>query len=530
MSVTSPETLSALAKGQVPGVSTSSTSSSSSSSLSTQLTNPSFETGSFSGWTLSGAGGVISSFGSLAPPDGSFMALVHTGTGTILSGCSTGKDCTKSTLSQDFNAKSIVTISGKVAFLSNEFPSVTGTGAVFKDRYLFQITDSTNKAFTILDTTVADLNSQFTANPSSVTAAGFTLSQGAGRTGFTDFGKKTFTIAEGKATLSFAVSNVSDSAVDSAFLLDAVLLTQDPPLFYITGGTFARSGALLALANDRLAVDSVMMVCCGGQATLDGPVLAATNSTVDAPFGALSVIQGGRLTSTGSGALVQLDGGTYTLGTITGVFDVAGSDPNDAPLRHGGAFLDAANATINTGNIMIVDTALLQASAPLVNLRNSTLTTNDSGLDLAFRANVTSVGPTFALDRSTLTVGSGALVNIRNGSSLVVTGDLVRLANGSTLNVLNGPLASVSGNSLLSVSGGLVAFSGGGNALNISNNLCSIFGCANIGGLTVALTGGATAANVSITNAIKGTGAVNIAPSAAAVLVSGAGGKVNVGN
>ena len=55
-------------------------------------------------------------------------------------------------------------------------------------------------------------------------------------------------------------------------------------------------------------------------------------------------------------------------------------------------------------------------------------------------------------------------------------------------------------------------------------------GCANIGGLTVALTGGATAANVSITNAIKGTGAVNIAPSAAAVLVSGAGGKVNVGN
>lgn len=55
-----------------------------------------------------------------------------------------------------------------------------------------------------------------------------------------------------------------------------------------------------------------------------------------------------------------------------------------------------------------------------------------------------------------------------------------------------------------------------------------MFGCANLGGLNVVLTGGASAANVSITNAIKGT--VNIAPNAAAVVVSGAGSKVNVGN
>src|SRR5437773_1003494 len=42
------------------------------------LTNPSFETGNFTGWTLSGAGAVISQFGSLLPPEGQFMALIHT--------------------------------------------------------------------------------------------------------------------------------------------------------------------------------------------------------------------------------------------------------------------------------------------------------------------------------------------------------------------------------------------------------------------------------------------------------------------
>ena len=244
----------------------------------------------------------------------------------------------------------------------------------------------------------------------------------------------------------------------------------------------------------------------------------------------MSVIQGGRLTSNWAGPLVQLDGGRYSIGTVTSVFDIDGADPSDQPLQHRGTFLDVANATVNTGNIMIVDTALLAASAPLLNLRNSALTTNDSALDLAFRANVTSVGPLFALDRSTLTIGNGALVNVRNGSSLLVGGDLVRLANGSTLSLLNGPLASVSGNSVLSVSGGLVSFAGGGNTLSISNNLCSVFGCSNVGGLNVALTAGATAANVSISNAIKGSGSVSLAPNAAAVFVSGAGSKVNVGN
>src|SRR5205807_48689 len=89
------------------------------------LINPGFETGDFTGWTLSGAGAVIKQFGNILPPEGQFMALIHTRTGTILNGCGPGNDCTRSTLSQAFNIGSIVTIRGKGALLSNEFPSFT---------------------------------------------------------------------------------------------------------------------------------------------------------------------------------------------------------------------------------------------------------------------------------------------------------------------------------------------------------------------------------------------------------------------
>jgi len=111
-----------------------------------------------------------------------------------------------------------------------------------------------------------------------------------------------------------------------------------------------------------------------------------------------------------------------------------------------------------------------------------------------------------------------------------VSGDLVRLANGSTLSLSNGPLASVIGNSALSVSGALVAFGAGSNTLSIANSLCASFACASIGGLNVALTGGASASNVSITAPITGAGTVTMAPNAAAIVVSGAGSTVKVGN
>lgn len=491
------------------------------------LTNGGFETGDFTGWTLDGAGSVISSFGTLSPPEGTFMALLHTKTGKTLSGCGSGKACTKSTLSQKFNVTSVVTGKGTGALFSNEFPTFTSTKSIFNDEFKVKVIDSTGTVFTIFEQTVND--TAFTAASAAVTAGTFTLNKGGGTTGFEER-KKTIVPAKGEATLQIEVTNISDTANDSAFLLDALALTQDPPVYFITDGAFSHaSSPLLSLTNGSQAFDSLLMVCCGGSATLASPALQATNSSLDVGFSLVSAIQGGTITSTWAGAMVELNGGSYTLGAVNGVFEVAGDRPEDRPLQHGGVFLDATNAAVKAGAAMIVDTALLEATAPLLNLKSSTFISSGHALDLAYKANVTSLGPLFALNASSLTVNNGALVNVAGGSVLTVNGNLVQLANGSTLSLLNGPLAKVGGNSLLNVSGSLVAFSGAGNSVNITNNLCSTLSCATIGGLNVALTGGASSANVSILNALTGPGALNSSANAAAILVSGPGSKVTIG-
>jgi hypothetical protein len=111
---------------------------------------------------------------------------------------------------------------------------------------------------------------------------------------------------------------------------------------------------------------------------------------------------------------------------------------------------------------------------------------------------------------------------------LRVTGDVFSLANGSTLSVLRGPLVSLSGGSILSVNGALIGFGGvGGNTVSVANSLCP---CTSIGGIPVSLTGGAVAANVSITGAIKNgnLGALNLTPNAAVIRVDGAATKVTI--
>ena len=79
------------------------------------------------------------------------MALIHTKPGVTLSGCGSGSDCTRSTLSQAFNIGSIVTITGKGALLSNEFPTFTSSQSQFNDRFVVQLTDSTGHVFTLFN-------------------------------------------------------------------------------------------------------------------------------------------------------------------------------------------------------------------------------------------------------------------------------------------------------------------------------------------------------------------------------------------
>src|SRR5262249_17333523 len=156
------------------------------------------------------------------------MALIHTRTGQTLPGCGLGSECTRSSLSQAFNVSSILTISGKGALLSNEFPTFTSTNSAFNDRYLVSLRDSAGTVFNLFDFRVKEVDFSPSKGGS---GAGFTLNQGGGQTSF-DTGTKTVVAAKGTATLTISVSNVSDSALDSAFIIDAVSVLQDPPLFF----------------------------------------------------------------------------------------------------------------------------------------------------------------------------------------------------------------------------------------------------------------------------------------------------------
>ena len=59
---------------------------------------------------------------------------------------------------------------------------------------------------------------------------------------------------------------------------------------------------------------------------------------------------------------------------------------------------------------MRIDTALLEASAPLLSLRNGSHLT--STMQLSYQAKVTSLGSLVKLDRSTLTIATGAATKI----------------------------------------------------------------------------------------------------------------------
>jgi len=107
-----------------------------------------------------------------------------------------------------------------------------------------------------------------------------------------------------------------------------------------------------------------------------------------------------------------------------------------------------------------------------------------------------------------------------------VTGNLLSVANGSQITVTNGTLLFAAGGSVVNISGALLSFSGAGSTVTVSNALCP---CTIIGGIPVRLSGGALAANVSITNPIKNAAGNTVSFGAgAAVRVDGATTKVTI--
>ncbi len=161
------------------------------------------------------------------------------------------------------------------------------------------------------------------------------------------------------------------------------------------------------------------------------------------------------------------------------------------------------------GSAVKIDTALLEASAPVLRLLNgAALTTGNHAIDLAAQAKVSIPGDALvSLNASSLLVRQGHLVNVAGGSRLSV-GDLVALTGGSTLSILNGALLNVSGGSIVNVGGALVRFTGTGNLVSVTNSFAPT---ALIGGVPVYAPGGGFSVTTSSALAGLGTsGAIRI--------------------
>ncbi len=208
------------------------------------------------------------------------------------------------------------------------------------------------------------------------------------------------------------------------------------------------------------------------------------------------------------------------------------SNPSVAGVQATSAIVIRATGALN--GVLPVDRALLEASAPLLVLVNSTMTTTGHFADLSgaapgnsrglLSANLVPGDALIRLDASRLTV-NGNLFNLANGASASVTGHLFSLTNGSTLTV-NGVLVNLAGNSVLNLtSTAFGVFGPGANVLTINNNFCAA-GCTSIPGFpTLRVSGGGTVTvPAGFTPFALGPGAsvpqVNIAPGAAVLQVS----------
>jgi hypothetical protein len=523
-----------------------------------KILNGGFEAGTFApGWNLGGSGSVIGSFGQITAPNGQFMGFVSTGSGSQAD--PTGRFTQASTLSQTFQVTggALYTVKATYNFVSNEYPywvNLYGGKSPFNDAMDIRIKGPDGQTTQL---TQLQVNSAFTpvqVSQQNVSVAGFTAGGdcatcGWGYTGFKTVSFSWLAPSSGEAALVFEVGDVADANFASGLLIDDVAALVDPPLFLLQGGknlTRTSTDPLIDFTGGSATFDSVMVVAPGSAASLAGPLLRSTDTNLTVATSLLTVLPGGSFVSSTTDPLVSIKGGTHALGTDVAMFDVAGSGTaldadtglmlaTTTALKTGGALFEADGATITTNQAVRVDQALLEASAPLLHLKNgSQLTSATDAIALGGQSRLTSTAASLvALNASRMLVSMGSLVNVSGGSVLNVSGNLVSLSNASMLSLLNGSLLSVSGGSLASIGGSLVSFGGaGGNLLSVSNSLCG-GSCALIGGIPVALLNGATAANVSIgAGAIQNAnlGSVKLAtPSTALIAVSGAGSKVSIG-
>ena len=269
------------------------------------------------------------------------------------------------------------------------------------------------------------------------------------------------------------------------------------PLFRSVDETLATRGSFFDLPNLAVTNTSLdpLLWFSGSMLRTTGVFARMTDSVIATAGSFLRLDAGAQIIQTGTDPLVSMSGGSLAVGTGSAnghLFDLAGrasstqvdSDTGltvgaDRPIQPGATapvFETDNAAVVNVrGSAYKVDTALLEATAPLLNLKGGTsFTTGDHAVNVAAGSKVSIPNDAVSmvtLRASALNVARGNLVNVAGGSVLNIAGNLVSLADGSTLNILNGLLLNVSGGSSAGIGRSLVSFSGSGNVVNVTNSI-----------------------------------------------------------
>ena len=404
------------------------------------------------------------------------------------------------------------------------------------------------------------------------------------------------TINSGTDFLTLTDFNTA-SAAPSTMNLTGPLLSDIGSIFNLgrrfinvnAGSTLTSSSfqPLIQLSNSsaNTANSLAQIIGAGSRVTLNGSLLSATGGTSN--FGTnpavsndiLRIDTGGQLVMTSTAnPVLSFNGGTHSVGTIDtpsnlnsrlildrGVAtDATTGLGTDQPIigpasdalpgatnpvgtlmqASGGATLEAKGQA-GVGTAIRVDTALLEATLPLIKLigtgtsdaTQTILITNGPTMDAGI-SKIVSLGPVIALDNGLISVTNGPLINLRQGTNMSVSGDLLSLTNGSRINVVNGPLILVTGSaptgttpsvSTLNVSGALANFGGtGGNQIIVNNNIAPTI---TLSGIPVSNAGGG--GTISITNPIKnpGLGSILVNPGSGlpgSVIQTTNGGRVTI--
>lgn len=263
------------------------------------------------------------------------------------------------------------------------------------------------------------------------------------------------------------------------------------------------------------------------QADISGYVVYATGGQINGPAGFNLVdVDAGKLNT--DGGIIKAEGddriildsgttdavvditsadGTHDLGTTSGeaIFNLTGTSSTDTPLtKKDGLGDDSAvdqtllrtsGATVTAKKLLVVDQALLDATATLFQFLAGSDVTVDPGVDnaameLTRQAKVTSTMPLLTLDSGNLTITTGSLLTVASLSNVTVgtaitSANLLDL-NNSTISILNGLLADVSGT--LTVHGLLASLSGT-SSITVTNTIAPTH---TIGGFPVHIANGGT--------------------------------------